>query len=74
MTQTEAIHLLEPVALTEDVPSLGLARGQVGTAVLQHDDGVFEVEFCDDQGQTYALAALTSEQLLPLRYAPGRAA
>jgi hypothetical protein len=28
------------------------------------------VEFCDNNGQTYAVLALRSDQLMPLRYSP----
>ena len=73
-TMIEPIRLLDSVALTDDIPEFGLVRGQVGAVVLEHSPGVFEVEFCDDHGRTYAVAALQAEQLLPLRYAPGQAA
>jgi hypothetical protein len=32
--------------------------------------GVFEVEFCDHDGRTYAMAALKAEQLLRLHDEP----
>jgi hypothetical protein len=35
--------------------------------------GVFEVEFSDDEGRTYASIALEADQLLALRYEPTRA-
>jgi len=31
---------------------------------------VFEVEFSDDEGRTYALAALRTDQMMLLRYEP----
>jgi len=31
---------------------------------------VFEVEFSDDEGRTYALAALRADQLMVLHYEP----
>jgi hypothetical protein len=64
------IRLLDVVALTEDLPGRGLSRGQVGTVVETLAPGVFEVEFSDDAGRTYAALALRSEQLLALRYQP----
>ena len=64
------INLLEVVALTEDVPERGLARGQVGTVVELLAPDVFEVEFCDDNGRTYALLALPAKQLMVLHYRP----
>jgi hypothetical protein len=55
---SDAIQLLDVVALTEDVPDRGLVRGQVGTVVEDLGAGVFEVEFCDNDGRTYAMFAL----------------
>lgn len=66
----DAIQLLEVVALTEDVPESGLARGQVGTVVEALAPDVFEVEFFDDNGRTYALLALRASQLMVLHYQP----
>jgi len=49
-------------------------RGQVGTVVERLTDDVFEVEFVDDDGQTYAEIALPAEQLLVLHHRRIRAA
>jgi hypothetical protein len=68
------INLLDVVALTADVPAKGLVRGQVGTVVLVHEPGIYEVEFSDEQGRTYAELALREEQLLVLHYQPRHAA
>ncbi len=64
------IALLDVVALAADVPSRGLRRGQVGTVVELLEPGVFEVEFSDDQGRTYATAPLDASQLIVLHYEP----
>ena len=56
------------VALLEDKPERGLRRGQVGTVVEPLAPGVFEVEFCDNEGRTYATLALRSEQLMVLHH------
>ena len=32
--------------------------------------GIYEVEFCDDNGRTYAMVALKQEQLTPLHHEP----
>ena len=71
---TSGIHLLDVVALTADLSEHGLLRGQVGTVVEFLSDGVFEVEFSDDQGRTYAQVAVPETRLLVLRYRPGQAA
>lgn len=64
------IRLLDVVALTVDLPERGLARGQVGTVVESLAEGVYEVEFCDNDGRTYASLALRADQLLILHYRP----
>ena len=58
-------HLLDVVALLSDVPAHGLLRGQVGT-VVELLDGAYQVEFSDNEGETYAELALQSDQLLIL--------
>jgi Domain of unknown function (DUF4926) len=64
------IRLLDVVALTEDLLGRGLARGQVGTVVEALAPGVFEVEFSDDDGRSYAILALRADQLMVLHYRP----
>ena len=58
------------VALLEDVPGESLVRGQVGTVVETWAPGVFEVEFADNDGKTYAMVALKAEQVLLLHHEP----
>ncbi len=60
------INLLDTVALFEDLPQRNLIRGEVGTIVELLAPDVYEVEFCDDEGQTYAELALRGEQLIVL--------
>ena len=64
------IHLLDVVALTEDIPDRGLLRGQVGTVVESLGPDAFEVEFVDNDGRTYATLPLRASQLLVLHYQP----
>jgi hypothetical protein len=68
------IRLLDVVALTADLPERGLLRGQVGTVVEALAPGVFEVEFSDDRGHTYAQVALRDSKLMVLHYQPQEAA
>ncbi len=70
----DTIQILDAVALTADLPAKGLLRGQVGTVVEVLAPGVFEIEFSDDQGRTYAQLALGENQLLVLHYQPQQAA
>jgi hypothetical protein len=64
------MKLLDIVALVDDLPELKLYRGQVGTIVEEYEPDVFEVEFSDTKGRTYALETLKSDQLMILRHQP----
>jgi Domain of unknown function (DUF4926) len=64
------LKLLDVIALVENLPELGLYRGHVGTIVEVYEPGVFEVEFSDMQGQTYALETLTDKQVMVLHHQP----
>jgi len=68
------VEMHSVVALLEDLPHEGLVRGQVGTVVETWTPGVYEVEFADDNGKTYAVVALKAGQLLRLYHAPGHQA
>ncbi len=68
------IDLVSVVALLEGIPEKGLQRGQVGTVVEFLAPGVYEIEFSDDSGRTYALVALRAEQLMQLHHEPGHQA
>ncbi len=62
------MKLLDIVALLEDLPQLGLYRGQVGTIVEEYEPGVFEVEFSDNTGRSYAIETLSANQLMLLHH------
>ncbi|WP_199288806.1 DUF4926 domain-containing protein [Pseudanabaena mucicola] len=64
------LNLFDIVALKTDLPQHRLLAGQVGTIVEILAPEVYEVEFSDDDGQTYATQALTASQLLKLHYKP----
>lgn len=68
------IDLLSVVALVEDMIEKGLVRGQVGTVVENLAPGVYEVEFVDDSGRTYASLALHASQLMRLHHEPSHQA
>jgi hypothetical protein len=62
----ENINLLDTVALVVDLPERNLRRGEVGTVVEILAPNVFEVEFSNDEGQTYAELALRADQVIPM--------
>jgi len=66
MMNERKIDLLDTVALAEDIPQRKLQQGEVGTVVELLGTDVYEVEFSDDQGETYAEFALRKNQLIPL--------
>ena len=65
-------QLLDVVALTEDLPGRGLRRGQVGTVVEVLGGDAYEVEFSDNDGRTYAILALRTDQVMVLHHQPAK--
>jgi hypothetical protein len=61
---------LAVVALLNDMPEHNLCRGQVGTIVENLAPDVYEVEFSDDEGRTYASLALPAAELIRLHHEP----
>ena len=67
---------LDIVALTEDRQTIHfetgelitLSKGQVGTIVMEYDGEVFEVEFSNNDGTTYAMETIPANQLMLLHY------
>ncbi|MGK7946866.1 MAG: DUF4926 domain-containing protein [Microcystaceae cyanobacterium] len=67
---------LDIVALTEDRQTthfetgetITLYKGQVGTIVMEYDGQVFEVEFSNNDGTTYAMETIPTHQLMLLHY------
>lgn len=64
------IEVLSVVARLDDLPEEGLVRGQVGALVESWAPGVYEVEFSDDNGGSYAMVALKANQLMRLHHEP----
>ncbi|MDJ0658421.1 MAG: DUF4926 domain-containing protein [Crocosphaera sp.] len=67
---------LDIVALTQDRQTthfetgqrITLYKGQVGTIVMDYDGNVFEVEFSNNDGTTYAMETISANQLMLLHY------
>lgn len=64
------IQSLDVAALTQDIPTRSLKRGQVGTVVELLDKEVFKVEFSDNEGCPYAELSMCADQLIVLHYEP----
>jgi len=56
----------DTVVLAADLPELGLARGDVGTVVMVHAAGGYEVEFMTLDGETIAVVSLPSKKVRPI--------
>lgn len=54
------------MALTEDLSEHSLVSGQVGKVVESLDEGVFEIEFSENEGRAYASLALRADQVMVL--------
>jgi hypothetical protein len=67
-------ELLSVVALLKNSADHSVRRGQVGTIVERLAPGVYEVEFSDDKGRTYASLPLRADQLLQLLHEPSHQA
>lgn len=68
------MKLLDVVAITEDMPERQLQRGQVGTIVEVLAADIYEVEFADLEGRTYAMSAVPARNLLVLHHHPANMA
>jgi len=60
------IKELDTIILTSDLPEFGLRAGDLGTVVLVHKYGGYEVEFVTLDGETVAVVSLTPEQVRPV--------
>ena len=56
------------VVLTVDLTVYGLKSGDVGTVVLVHGGGGYEVEFVTLDGETVAVASLMANQVRPIAH------
>ena len=59
-------EVLDPIVLAEDLPALGLKRGDMGAIVEVYTPEDFEVEFVTASGRTQAVTTLHVSQLRPV--------
>jgi hypothetical protein len=62
MARTE----LDTIVLATDLVERGLKAGDLGTVVLVHKHGGYEVEFMTLDGETIAVVSLSPEQVRPV--------
>ncbi len=60
------IKELDSVVLTSDLPEHGLKAGDVGTVVLVHAAGGYEIEFMTLDGATVAVVSLPADKVRPI--------
>jgi hypothetical protein len=63
LPMNSTINEIDLVALTQDLPELGLNKGETGTVVDISESGVFLVEFSNEYGEMIALESLKKEQI-----------
>ena len=68
------IRELDVVVLLRDLPQARLVQGQVGTVVETLGESAYEVEFCGDDGKTYAMLGIKEDDLIVLHYSQVEAA
>jgi hypothetical protein len=68
------IRELDVVALLRDLPQARLVQGQVGTVVETLGESAYEVEFCGDDGNAYAMLGIKEDDLIVLHYSQVEAA
>ncbi len=56
----------DSAVLMHDLSDHGLKRGDVGTVVLVHPAGGYEVEFITLDGETVAVVSLSANQVRPI--------
>jgi hypothetical protein len=62
--RAEAMKELDTIVLTDDLPELGLAQGDIGTVALVHRGSqAYEVEFTTLDGETVAVVTLLASQV-----------
>lgn len=64
LLMNNTINEIDIVALTQDLPELGLNKGETGTVVDISESGVFLVEFSNENGEMIALESLKREQII----------
>jgi hypothetical protein len=57
-------ELLDIVELLVDLPGAGRSTGCRGTIIECFDDGKYEIEFSDENGETIALITLSPRQFI----------
>jgi hypothetical protein len=68
------LELVSVVALLEDAADRPLRSGRFGTIVERPAPGVYDVEFADDRGRTYASLPLRPGQMPQPHHQPSRRA
>ncbi|MDD2700057.1 MAG: DUF4926 domain-containing protein [Sideroxydans sp.] len=59
-----SFQLFDVVVATESLPEAGIRVGMRGVIVDIYSDGEYEVEFCNNAGETLAMAAMRRSQLV----------
>lgn len=58
------MKMFDTVRSVADVPERGVKAGDIGAIVEVYEDA-YEVEFCNDDGETLVMFAMTETQVAP---------
>lgn len=67
MGEPMSYQLLDVVRAAIDVPDQAIRAGDLGTVVEVHGQDAYEIEFCNDRGETLAMFAMSAAELCPAR-------
>lgn len=57
-------ELFDVIELLADIPERNLKKGEQGAIIEDYQDGVYEVEFCNNYGETIALCAIPQDKFI----------
>jgi len=55
-------RLFDVIELLIDIPEKNLKKGEQGSIIEDYQDGVYEVEFCNRNGETIALCPISHDK------------
>ena len=57
-------ELFDVIELLTDIPERNLKKGEQGAIIEDYQDGVYEIEFCNNYGETIALCPIPQSKFM----------
>lgn len=64
----DKIEKLDVVAILEDLPELGISRGDIATVLEEVSEKIFLLEISDRNGKTISMIELPQKSIMKLNY------